>query len=285
MSSNRQVSKWRNQRGIDLDSTKKHYTEVQACKGGSSFGTWNNGSGFEYVSRATRCQGDASLICVPGDETLFREGDITSDIYRDCHTALVQICNCVAVKPHGLSETMANKYPYSNPYSSRRSIGTLNRARTEDRAVPGTIEVRRSNINSRDPVVVNMLGQYYMGKSIESNPHSIRMSSELQLKSRSKYEESSGGHNESLIGDDDLLNGLQSDTQENRISWFRECLRNLVSDLPKLDVKRVIFPYKIGCGSAGGNWERDYLPAIKEFVSEVTKNEIKVVIVRDSFKY
>ncbi|XP_064114804.1 uncharacterized protein LOC135221013 isoform X2 [Macrobrachium nipponense] len=268
------------------DSTRKCYPEVQACKGGSSFGTWNNGSGVEYVSRATRSQGDASLNSLAGDETLiYHEGDITSQDYRDCHTALVQISNCVAVKPHGLSETMANRYPYSNPYSSRRSIGALNRAHKEDRAVPGTINVRRSNRNSRDPVVVNMFGQYYMGQSIESNQHTLKIFSELQGKSRNERAESSGGYNEPQAGDDDLLKGLLSDTQENRIRWFRECLGKLVSELPKMDVKRVIFPYKIGCGLAGGNWERDYFPAIKDFVSEVTKIEIKVIIVREPFKH
>ena len=53
------------------------------------------------------------------------------------------------------------------------------------------------------------------------------------------------------------------DTVEMREEWFRQGLCELEILLAK-DAK-ITFPYKIGCGLAGGDWEDVYLPMLNEF--------------------
>jgi O-acetyl-ADP-ribose deacetylase (regulator of RNase III) len=62
-----------------------------------------------------------------------------------------------------------------------------------------------------------------------------------------------------------------NETKENRLQWFKECL----DEIEKIeDLESVAFPYKIGCGYGGGDWN-DYLKLIEQF-SE--KSLVKVVI-------
>ena len=59
---------------------------------------------------------------------IFREGDLL-----DCNIKVIcQQLNCLAVRPHGLSEAIANKFPYANVYSRRRSVGNRNLAIKEE---------------------------------------------------------------------------------------------------------------------------------------------------------
>ena len=50
------------------------------------------------------------------------------------------------------------------------------------------------------------------------------------------------------------------DSFEKRLLWFKTCL----FEISKLKPSSVAFPYNIGCGLAGGNWE-DYLAALNHF--------------------
>ena len=72
-------------------------------------------------------------------------------------TFLCQQCNCVAVKPHGLSATLR-----PNPYTRRRAISGRNCAVIEDRPKPGTIEIL-------DGRVLCMYAQYGMGAPFSFN--------------------------------------------------------------------------------------------------------------------
>lgn len=65
----------------------------------------------------------------------------------------------------------------------------------------------------------------------------------------------------------------KGDTEEDRIGWFRECL-NILSKKNK--VKSVAFPYKIGCGLAGGNWDT-YSALIEQFALD--NPNIKVFVI------
>lgn len=52
----------------------------------------------------------------------------------------------------------------------------------------------------------------------------------------------------------------ENDTPQQRLTWFKRGL----SALGEEGVERVAFPYHIGCGAAGGNWE-DYFELLLEF--------------------
>lgn len=56
----------------------------------------------------------------------------------------------------------------------------------------------------------------------------------------------------------------QHDTYEARLKWFRECL---VQILYIKNLESIAFPYKIGCGLAGGDWSK-YLGMIEDFAQQ-----------------
>jgi hypothetical protein len=71
----------------------------------------------------------------------------------------------------------------------------------------------------------------------------------------------------------DPLNPQIEETFQTRLSWFKECLKQIA----ELKPKSIALPYKIGCGLAGGSWTA-YYKALQEWSS--TNPDIKVVIYR-----
>ena len=196
-------------------------------------------------------------------------GDLTSSEFQNPQTCLVQILNCVAVRPHGLSKTLAMKYPYSNLYIKRRSIKNLNRAIVQDRPKPGTLDICRPNsLNPTGPMVANLYAQFYMGKDLNRNLSSKMLTKTLKKQIDQPHK------------DPDLLAGLLVDTRENRINWFSSSLRCLLKKIPEENIRKVVFPFHIGCGLAAGNWKKDYLPAIRAFSAEASKMDVEIVIVQ-----
>lgn len=45
------------------------------------------------------------------------------------------------------------------------------------------------------------------------------------------------------------------DSEERRLAAFQQCLDQIVQ-IPNISGKCIAFPYGIGCGLAGGNWEK-----------------------------
>lgn len=213
-------------------------------------------------------------------------GDITDPAFRSPLIALVQILNCVAVRPHGLSQTLATVYPYCNSYARRHAIGSLNRAIVDDRPQPGNIEICRPPSLSQGPLVVNIFGQFYMGKEKKKNFATKRLINQLEKDQADGPDKDvwENGHSKKgqkylVPSDKHLLSGLLKDTTENRILWFREGLIQLAQRVPNEKFSQIIFPSRIGSGLAGGNWEKDYFPAIKEFARLVNQYGTKVQIV------
>ena len=125
---------------------------------------------------------------------------------------ILQQCCCTAIRPHGLSETIANKWKDANIYALRKGIGKRNMAIPEDRPEPGTIQIIGKG------KIICAFAQVAMGKP---------------------------GMYDSCGKPDSL---------EDRYNYFIECLNKIT----KLNITSIAIPYKIGCGLAGGNWERYY---------------------------
>ena len=68
--------------------------------------------------------------------------------------AIVQQCNCLAFKAHRLSEAIARKYSWGNPYRLRRCPGIRNLAVPQDRVEPGTIQIMKHPSGDRPDVIV-----------------------------------------------------------------------------------------------------------------------------------
>lgn len=68
-----------------------------------------------------------------------------------------------------------------------------------------------------------------------------------------------------------------NDNKEMRLQWFNECLQQIANTLPVLFPRiRIAFPYKIGCGLAGGNWV-DYQHSLMNFAHKNKHVEIYIV--------
>lgn len=225
------------------------------------------------------CNGITNVSFFFVDNLEFINGDITDPVYRSPNIALVQILNCVAVKSHGLSQILAEIYPYCGSYTRRRAIGTLNRAMLEDRPQPGNIEICHPNTVTKGPVVINVFGQFYMGKEKNQNLYTKRLIQQLQQSCT--VDVGPKGRNPRHLEpfDHQLLSGLLKDTSQNRIYWFNEGLNKLAVQVSNGKYSLVIFPSLIGCGLAGGNWERDYLPAIIKFSRQVYPFGVRVKII------
>ena len=153
----------------------------------------------------------------------------------DCDI-IVQQLNCLCVKPHGLSYSIAKKYPYANVYSQRTQEGSRNLAIDKDRGTPGNIVVSTS---VQTPVVIGLYGQYDFGKAVTRNY-------------RPSYD--------------------PPETSKMREKWFKKSLKILAKWLDGNELNcghiKIGFPYGIGCGLAGGDWSK-YLVMIEKFTKDV----------------
>jgi O-acetyl-ADP-ribose deacetylase (regulator of RNase III) len=126
-------------------------------------------------------------------------------------------CNCITTKSKGLSSLIFETFPYADIYSSRSKPDKL-----------GTIIVCGNGQDQR--FVINMLAQYYPGKP--------------------KYD--LGKKPRSYPGQQPKYS---RDSEERRLAAFQQCL-DRIAEIPNISGKTVAFPYGIGCGLAGGNWEK-----------------------------
>jgi ATP-dependent DNA helicase PIF1 len=140
---------------------------------------------------------------------------------------IIQQCNCLTVRAHGLSEVLTDHFPHANVYGKRTGMGNKNVAIPRDRSTPGSFQLCTGK-----PNVVCLFGQWRPGS----------MSSKFVL----SYPEST-----------------PPETNDQRILWFKSALGSFgeyISRLHKETKKQVRYkvavPYKIGCGLAGGDWNR-----------------------------
>lgn len=160
---------------------------------------------------------------------------------------IVQQCNCLTVRALGLAEAIARKFPRANAYGERRAVGSRNLAIVSDRSIPGSVKILPANDFLS---VVCLFSQWAPGKAGASYAH--------------KYPVSAEG----------------SETNVLRLSWFVSALDKLATMLSETEHEIppiVAFPYKIGCGLAGGSW-MSYLHEIRQF-SLLHKDLLRVVIV------
>lgn len=138
---------------------------------------------------------------------------------------IAQQCNCISLKPHGLSASITKKFPFADSYGIRKGLSG-NLAIPEYRDIPGTISVMGNGQDQR--FVINMFAQYSYGK-----PYST-------LNKNKQWQ----------------------DSYEDRKQWFHNCLEEISK---KVKPNSLAFPYKIGSNLAGGNWEKDYYPMLEQF--------------------
>lgn len=144
---------------------------------------------------------------------------------------IVQQNCCTGCRPHGLSQVLVTAFPYANPYCNRKPMKKGgNTAIEQDRDTPGTVKILGNGIEQR--YVACLFAQFAMGKPGNYNSFGI------------------------------------PDSAKDREKYFAECLECLANQIPP--TASVAFPYKIGCGLAGGNWSR-YENILREWISRHPK--------------
>lgn len=156
--------------------------------------------------------------------------------------AIVHQVNCLCIKSHGLSKQLAEKYPWGDIYSKRLAEGNRNLTISEDRDTPGSIRTFKPQ-EFLYPDIVCFFSQWDFGLP------------EHNLRHIPPYH----------------------DTRKNRETWFQQCLEALQDT----SYKSIAFPYQIGCGLGGGDWN-SYIKLIEEFAH---KSNTDVYIVRPSFAW
>lgn len=168
---------------------------------------------------------------------------VEGDLFETSHPIVVQQCNCLTTKPHRLSLDMVKRFgAYANAYRHRKNVeGRNNLARIEDRDMPGSCRLLKPPATeAHKPTVACLYAQWSPGSV---NSHWPVAYPALVLHEKEMTE-----------------------TTEMREAWFEEALKNLNSQLEgdKKTTTVIAFPYAIGCGQAGGNWNT-YKAMIEDF--------------------
>lgn len=154
----------------------------------------------------------------------------------DCKAdIIVQQCNAVTRKSHGLSAEIASRLPYADIYASRSgpSPNTTDSLNELGRAVLRAPLKR----DARHPIVACLIAQIAPGKpGAWCSYYKIDVS---------------------------------TDTAAKRLLLFRQALADLRTQLADhTDVASIAFPDHIGCGLAGGDWSA-YLNEIRAFAASL----------------
>ena len=202
--------------------------------------------------------------------TKFIKGDIFEQKYRNPQTCIIHQCNCIAILPHGLSQNIAEEFgSYANSYGRRQRL-SRNIAAVSDRPEPGTLEFCKGS-----PNVVALFAQFSFGKPARYN----------------------------FNFDTHIKRGCEHDTKENRMLYFKLALTNLKNFLQEdnntifernkvypneltendffrksyiREIHTIIFPHKIGCGLAGGEWN-EYKKEIENFASQILPRTVLIL--------
>lgn len=140
---------------------------------------------------------------------------------------IVQQCCCTACRPHGLSAAIATMFPsHGNIYATQKPIKKGgNTAVLEDRPTAGTVQILGNGKDQR--FIACLFAQYAMGKP-------------------------------GVYKTDDIPDGAP-----DRQKYFQQSLEALAAAIPA-DAS-LAFPYRIGCGLAGGTWSI-YEKMLKDWV-------------------
>ena len=183
--------------------------------------------------------------------------DIFDNKNKRRNICIIQQCNCIRRKPHGLSlDFVKNLGGYANAYN-RRMGKHSNTASVSSRPKCGEIGWSSPPFHRELPHIVHFYSQFDSGLSIESNNASLEY-----------------GY---LKDDVHFQDNKRLDTKANRVIYFEKCLEKLAEQLNgsmSSTISEVLFPYRIGCGKAGGSWEA-YFASIVRFDKKV-KQTVKI---------
>lgn len=199
---------------------------------------------------------------------------------------IVQQTNCVTRTAHGLSLTIAQAYPYANPYAKRQGK-TPNIADANSRSQPGTV------------VIMTALQTNKLHNST-NNKNNEECDEKDDTHKAKEHQVNSGGLEGACVSTSRCAGDLapspsvacimgqicpgkssvwaarygvlpSEDTSEKRFMYFQQGLAALRILIIENKYQRVSLPYQIGCGLGGGDWSR-YAPVIALWVESLPEN-------------
>jgi hypothetical protein len=167
--------------------------------------------------------------------TLNRIGDVLRDPAPS--DAVAQQCNALTTQPHGLSQSIANKWGWANVYGARPKGNHKNV--TSRPAALGTITISSAPLGPKR--VVNMVAQWYPGTASDKRQYGMNP----------KYPR--------------VPANCGNDSRASRLYYFQRCCNEIDGDP---GISRIVVPKFIGCGLAGGHWP-DYYAVLDAMVVDV----------------
>ena len=192
------------------------------------------------------------------------EGRLCDKKFCDRGNFLVYAVNSVGCDAFGIVKDLHELYPHEHVYSRRTRLYHLSRAVQGSRDTPGNLIVQPPPEGENLPHLIACVVQYGWGDAIDGN-----------LKARRAVETSQDLH---------YVEGLKEDTCENRLRYFKTCLKKLTTlAMGHKEVEKIIIPEGMGCrGKAGDEWRKHYLPAIEALALRLKPFGIKTVVTRFS---
>lgn len=199
---------------------------------------------------------------------------------------ICQQCNCVATKGHGLSETVFKAFPFANIYEERRLLNQT----TMQKITAVVQKTKKSKLDENEPQKkLKLSNDEEVRLTRNTSPQSTKpvSSNRTPVENRGKP----GTVEFRQEGDIVVANMLgqfytgksdrfgDADTSKKREQWFQQCLDKIEVYLSEnAETKTTIaFPWKIGCGLAGGIWT-NYLAMIMRFAVKMTM--VRVVLIK-----
>jgi O-acetyl-ADP-ribose deacetylase (regulator of RNase III) len=169
---------------------------------------------------------------------LIRMQIVKGNLLNASEQYIAHQCNCITTVPHGISEKIFEKYPHANVYKTRCSCALT----------------KKQTRNCRCPT------------ARRDNPGTIDI--------RHHHQQHDGGVINMLAQYYPGTARFKNDFPVDRIRYFQSCL-DRISEMEGLE--SVAFPFRIGCGLAGGDWTI-YSRMLESFSKRVSERGVRVVI-------
>ncbi|EAS04536.2 hypothetical protein TTHERM_00237510 (macronuclear) [Tetrahymena thermophila SB210] len=177
--------------------------------------------------------------------------EVKGDLLNFQADIIVQQCNCITTNEKGLSQSILKKFGVS-AYETRVK-GKGNIADVSSIDIPGTCLFQKPKIKNKNcqiQYIANLFSQFTPGKN--GFKYQNTLCQQIQ---------------------DPLTNKPIVDNFSSREKWFEVCLQQLADFAKEKQLFKIAFPYKIGCGLAGGKWEN-----YKKMIQEFSENNIDLKI-------
>ena len=175
---------------------------------------------------------------------------------------LVCAVNSIGCDAYGIAKDLCEVYPHERVYTSRTSLYHLSRAVIGSRDPPGALVAQEAPEGEDLPYLIACVAQYGWGSCIDDN-----------VKARRAVEASQDHH---------YVEGLKEDTSENRLRYFKTCMKKLATlAMGNKDVEKIILTERIGCrGKAGEEWKNPYIPVIQALAVRMKPFGIQTIVAR-----